>query len=161
MNETQVFTDRIEIHPQDGVSEYLLDIPKCQFISSIKAAWLNGAPTAFWKRDGHEDVIIFGSPLTDCDCAIVEYAWTMRSEDCDVPDRIREDPDYWWTVKNGALRQMHRMFGSTVVSPGRAADADLEWQNGVANAKARRIMNFSSSRPRMHRSRNRSSSQWQ
>lgn len=160
MNQTQVFTNRIEIYPQDGVSEYQLFPPEGHFISSIRGAWVNGEPTSFWQRDGHEEVIIFGDDLSDCDCAVVEYAWALSSADCDVPDRIREDPDYWWTVQNGALRILHRMFGSTVVSQQRAADADLEWNNGVGNVKGRKIKQFSNNRPRMHRSRNRGGIRW-
>jgi hypothetical protein len=155
MNQSQVFTDRLELHLQMGVSEYLVEPPKCQFIVSIRGVFVNGEPTSYWSRDGHEDVVCFVDDMSDCDCAVVEYAWAVQREDCAIPDKIWDDPDYWWTVQNGALRIMHRMFGSTIVSQQRAFDADLEWRNGVANAKSRKVMNFSNSRPRMHRSRNR------
>jgi hypothetical protein len=155
MNQSQVFTDRLELHLQSGVSEYLVDPPKCQTIVSIKGVFVNGEPTSYWARDGHEDVVCFYDDMTDCDCAVVEYAWAVKREDCEIPDKIWDDADYWWTVQNGALRIMHRMFGSTIVSQQRALDADEEWRNGVGNAKGRRVMNFSNSRPRMHRSRNR------
>lgn len=155
MNETQVFTDRCEVFPQKGVHEYLVDPPKCHFISSIRGVFVNGEPVSYWTRDGHEPVVGVAMDLSECDCMVVDYAWTVRDKECEVPDRIREDPEYWWTVQNGALRIMHRMFGSQVVSPQRALDADIQWRDGVANVKGRRIMNFSNSRPRMHRTRNR------
>lgn len=155
MTETQVFTDRCEVFPQTGVYEYLVDPPRCQFIVSIRGVFVNGEPVSYWTRDGHEPVVCVSMDLKESDCMMVDYAWSVANTDCEVPDRIRQDPNYWWTVQNGALRMMHRMFGSTVVSPQRAGDADMEWQNGVGNAKGRKIMGFSNSRPIMHRSRNR------
>lgn len=154
MAETQVFTDRCNLQLQNGVPEYQMLIAKCQSVVSIRGVMIDGMWIRSWARDGHEDVVILGSDYDDGSCAIVEYAWKIRDEDCDIPDKIKTD--YWWTVTNGALRRLHRMFGSTIVSAGRAQDADSQWEAGIANVKSRRVMQFSNSRPRMHRSRSNS-----
>lgn len=153
MTESQVFTAYWAVPVQECVDEYFIDLPECRRLVGIIGVTRNGVPYPNWARDDHEDVIkLFDAP-GPCDCFEMKYSWKIGRDDCDVPEKVYED--YLPAIQQAALITLHSMFGTEVVSASRAATAERQYGNILADVKARKIFNFSHSRPRMHRNRGR------
>lgn len=153
MTDSQVFTAYWPVPVQECVDEYFIDLPECRRLVGIIGVTRNGTPYHNWARDDHEDVIKLFDQPTSCDCFEVKYSWKIGRDDCEIPEKVYED--YLPAVQQAALSQLHRMFGTQVVSASRAADAEATYLTLLAEVKARKVFNFSHSRPRMHRMRGR------
>jgi hypothetical protein len=162
MAQTQVFTDRAALPLQSGVTEYCIDLRHDQALVSVHSVEINGCEITDWRRDGHEDVVIVpagyapreaGHPYSRTlhdpharHCmpqAWVHYAWKIKTPAAELPEKLVDD--YWMALSAKALSILHRMFGSLIVSAGRAQDCDEQYSNEVANIRARAAADFSCS----------------
>ncbi|MFU6981754.1 hypothetical protein ACM75Z_30245 [Pseudomonas aeruginosa] len=150
MRDTQVFDDRLVIVPQEGVCEYNLDVPQCRVLVGVKRVFVDRCELydRLWARDEHHDVLRVFTNLDGC-CVEVDYTWTIGRDGCAVPDKVYED--YMPGVIEGSLEQLHRMFGTDIVSRSRAIDATNRYQEFIADTKARKVFGFAHSRPRMRK----------
>lgn len=151
MTDSQVFTGYWTIPMQECIDEYYIDLPECRRLVGIIGVTRNGLPYTKWARDDHEDVIRLFDNAGPCDCFEMKYSWKIGRDDCDIPDKVYED--YLPAVVQAALVTLHEMFGTQVVSASRAATAEAKYLTLLAEIKARKVFNFSRSRPRMHRQR--------
>lgn len=152
MTESQVFTAYWTVPVQECVTEYMIDLPDCQRLVGILGVTANGQALDNWSRDDHEDVLLFDNP-PGCACVEMKYSWKIGRDGCDIPEKLYED--YLDAVKYAALSDLHRMFGTAVVSISRSADAEQQYLTQLAEVKARKVFGFAHRLPRMHTGRRR------
>lgn len=149
MSESHVFTAYWTIPVQACIDEYYIDLPDAHRMAAILGVTRNGHPYYNWVRDDHENVIKLLDVPGPCDCVELKYSWKISRDACEVPDKLYED--YLPAVQQAALVILHKMFGTASVSASRAADAERSYNDILAKVAASRMLNFSRSRPRMHR----------
>ncbi len=146
MIDTGIFNDHAQMEYQAGVPEYIIDIPMSRIIVSVVNVSVNGVPTTQWARDGIYNNIRLFEEYDDRSCIDVEYTWAINGvDDCEIPDEFLSR--FQMPILDGARMYLHRMYGSQMIDPTVAMLAQREFENAIADTKARRIMNFSNSRP--------------
>lgn len=148
MQETGVFDDRCRAYYQTGVSEYIMDVPEGRTVVSVMSVDVNGESTTQWSRDGIFNNVRLFDGYEDGACIDIRYTWALDgSSNCELPDELVGQ--FRMTILDGARMFLHQMYGAQFVDYNVAMFAGRQFSDAIANVKARRIMNFSNSRPKM------------
>lgn len=148
MQETGLFDDTCRAWYQQGVNEYLMEVPSGRQVVSVMSVTVDGESQTRWSRDGIHNVIRLHDTFADGACIDIVYTWALDGTDnCELPDVLTGQ--YRMAILNGARMFLHQMFGSQIVDYNVAMIAARQFQEAIVNLKAHRVMNFSNSRPKM------------
>lgn len=148
MEDTEVFRDELILTAQEGVTEYVLEMPECRRLVSpdLTRLLVNDTPVEAW-RDNHEDVLVFADAPPSGACIVLPYSWKVARSECELPDKLYED--YLEPIRDYSLWILHSIFNSPFVGARRAEEAYARYHARVADVKANAVYGFARSRPRM------------
>lgn len=148
MRETSIYTDRVKIHPDGVLQEFLVDIPDDRLLTSIRGVEVDGSYVSDWARDGQYNVIRFGSVPDKGLCIFVDYDWAIKTTHCEVPDSLVYD--YGMDIVAGARAILHSAMGTAFYDPNLASENRVLFDMAINNVKADAVIGFANSRPKMH-----------
>lgn len=130
MRETQVAVDFSQFPLSPKVPDYVIDVPDCRIVidvRSVKVGMQNTVPDDTWvelqrttdysvdiDHGGMPSIILRDAPQESChrpleQDMVVEYAWSISRDDCEIPDYLYEA--YMTEIKDGALAELYAIPG--------------------------------------------------
>ena len=159
MRESRAAVGEMYMTAECRQEDLAFDVPSCQRIVSIigvyeaptcqDAVWTPhwrelppttpGAHHGWWtdETDGGNETLWLGSPYTRKTNLAVRYTWSIKRDDCMVPDWIYED--YADVIAAGALASIHSNPFVDQASPKLAASMQAAMALGIARARNRRV----------------------